>query len=541
MRLGFARPIASRLPLLLKRTHSNDRIALKNLKDFIHKKDAQAIEAAPIPPYLEQAFAQDSRPAKRVFIETYGCQMNFSDTEIVIGVLQKSGRYTISKDVEEADVVLLMTCAIRENAEAKIWSRLDALGGIEKRKRGGLTVGVLGCMAERLKSELLEKRRNVDLVCGPDAYRDLPRLLEGAFDGVSGINVMLSADETYADIAPVRTDSSKKSAFVSIMRGCNNMCAFCIVPFTRSRPIESIVEEVQRLSDEGLKEVTLLGQNVNSYCDLSIMESTPSVAVEMSRGFRTVYKPTIGGKRFVDLLERVSSIDKNMRIRFTSPHPKDFPDDLLFLMRDRPNICKQIHLPAQSGSTAVLERMRRGYTREAYIELVEHIREIIPNVSLSSDFIAGFCGETEADHQDTLGLLETVGYDMAYMFAYSMREKTMAHRRFEDDVPEADKKRRLAEIIAKFYEIMGSRVEKSVGRHELVLVEGDSKKSNLDLAGRSDGGRNVVFPRQATLDLMSNTMRFPVVGDYVHLINELSSCPTEAFGVFRVDRPATRQ
>lgn len=480
------------------------------------------------PPYLSADYNQllkRQRSPKRVFVETYGCQMNFSDTEILFGILQKEGKYERVNEVEDADVVFLMTCSIRENAENKIWKRLDALNALEKRKRRQMTIGVLGCMAERLKAELLERKRNVDIVCGPDAYRDIPRLIENAFEGQSGVNVILSADETYADIAPVRLDANKRSAFISIMRGCNNMCTYCIVPFTRgrerSRPISSIVEEVRRLSAEGIKEVTLLGQNVNSYCDTSILSSTSIIEdspTQLSKGFRTIYKPKIGGKRFVNLLDQVSAVDGELRIRFTSPHPKDFPDDLLLLMAERLNICKQIHLPAQSGSSAVLENMRRGYTREAYIDLVNRIREIVPGVSLSSDFISGFCGESEEDHKLTLSLIKEVDYDMAYMYAYSMREKTAAHRKYADDVPEEVKQRRLAEVIDTFYTGLASKVQKTVGNHELVLVEGFSKKSVEDLAGRSDGGRTIVFPRKAIpTDQTSGSASIPQVGDYVHV------------------------
>lgn len=448
--------------------------------------------AEPLAPYL----VQNQVDRRKVFLETYGCQMNFNDTEIVLGILKNHGGFDRASSVEAADIVLLMTCAIRENAESKIWNRLDSLRAYERNSGKNLTIGVLGCMAERLKETLLEKKKNVDIVCGPDAYRSLPGLLQKAEMGQAGVNVMLSFDETYADVAPVRLDDSKMTSFISIMRGCDNMCAFCIVPFTRgrerSRPIESIVEETLSLRDQGVKEITLLGQNVNSYRDES-QQSSLAESMPMSEGFKTVYRPKLGGLRFSSLLDRVSQAVPDVRIRFISPHPKDFPDDLLYLMKERSNICKQIHLPAQSGSTAVLERMRRGYSREAYLALVEHIRSLIPNVTLSSDFIVGFCGETEQDHLDTLSLVQQVDYDMAYMFAYSMREKTMAHRRYSDDVPEEVKQRRLRELIDTFYSGLVRKSQSLVGAEEVVMIDGPSKKDPGMFAGRTDGNRTIVF------------------------------------------------
>ncbi len=462
------------------------------LEHFIANNNASVNYDVTAVPYLEKMKVE-----RKVYIETYGCQMNFNDSEVVLGILSKDGNYRRASGLEDADVILLMTCAIRENAELKIWNRLDVLRSLEKKLGKNLVVGVLGCMAERLKTELLEKKRNVDVVCGPDAYRDLPRLLRGAEDGQNGINVLLSADETYADVAPVRIDSTKKSAFVSIMRGCNNMCAFCIVPFTRgrerSRPVQSIVDEVRMLRDQGVKEITLLGQNVNSYLDESVNTISLNHNQIMSEGFKTVYKPKLSGLRFSHLLDQISSAVPDIRIRFTSPHPKDFPDDLLYLMKERSNVCKQIHLPAQSGSSSVLERMRRGYTREAYLQLIEHIRSIVPNCHFSSDFIVGFCGETESEHEATLSLVKAVDYDMAYMFAYSMREKTMAHRRYQDDVPEDVKQRRLRELVDTFYSGLAQKVLKSIGSLEEILIEGSSKKNKKMLSGRTDGIRTVVF------------------------------------------------
>ncbi|KAJ3616931.1 hypothetical protein Zmor_008935, partial [Zophobas morio] len=423
-----------------------------------------------------------------------------------------------------ADVVLILTCAIREGAEQRIWGRISLLRALKKKRlehKSRLVVGILGCMAERLKNKLLETPGSVDLVAGPDAYRDLPLLLSVTSSGHTAsifiarlylytrgkdyinnaiVNVQLSLEETYADVLPVRLDRNNVTAFVSIMRGCDNMCSYCIVPFTRgrerSRPMTSIVEEVRLLSQQGVKEITLLGQNVNSYWDRSEQSYCISEIPESnSTGFKSIYKPKLGGARFTDLLDRISLVDPEMRIRFTSPHPKDFPDRLLYLIRDRPNICKNIHLPAQSGSTSVLERMRRGYTREAYMALVHRVRSVIPEVALSSDFIAGFCGESEADHQATLSLLREVQYDLAYMFAFSLREKTHAHRHFEDDVPHEVKQRRLSEIIELYRSIAVAKNCRLVGSRQLVLVESDSKRSPDYFQGRADSFLRYVFPK----------------------------------------------
>ncbi|NXT23383.1 CK5P1 protein, partial [Syrrhaptes paradoxus] len=450
-----------------------------------------------------------------VYLETYGCQMNVNDTEIAWAVLQRNG-YTRTKEPAEADVILLVTCSVREKAEQAIWNRLRHLKALKARRQQAglpLRIGILGCMAERLKEEILHREKLVDIVAGPDAYRDLPRLLAVAESGQQAANVLLSLDETYADILPVQTSAGGTTAFVSIMRGCDNMCSYCIVPFTRgrerSRPIASILQEVQMLSDQGVKEVTLLGQNVNSFRDMSEVQFQSAAAPALSRGFSTVYKAKAGGLRFAHLLDQVSRIDPEMRIRFTSPHPKDFPDEaielsvmlspdcpsqVLQLIQERHNICKQLHLPAQSGSTRVLEAMRRGYTREAYLELVHHVRDSIPGVSLSSDFIAGFCGETEEDHQQTVSLLREVCYNVGFLFAYSMRQKTRAYHRLRDDVPADVKKRRLEELIAVFREEAARANEAMVGRSQLVLVEGPSKRSASELCGRNDGNIKVIFP-----------------------------------------------
>lgn len=398
--------------------------------------------------------------------------MNFADTEIVNSILLDDGM-TAVQDAESADVILVNTCSIRENAETKVWNRLKEFRTLKKNKED-LTVGVLGCMAERIKDRIIEEEHLVDIVVGPDAYRDIPRLLTEVDDGRKAVNVLLSLEETYADIAPVRTTGNGVTAFVSIMRGCDNMCSFCVVPFTRgrerSRPMESILREVRQLSEEGYKEITLLGQNVNSYKD--------------------------GENTFTRLMDESSKINPEIRFRFSSPHPKDFPDDLLHLIAERPNLCNYIHIPAQAGSDTMLERMRRPYTREQYFTLINKMKTIIPGVSLSTDIIAGFCGETEEEHEATMSLMKAVEYDLAYMFAYSERERTLAHRKFEDDVPEAIKKRRLTEIINQQMDIQKRRNKEEIGKRHLVLVEGTSKRSEEQVNGRTDTNKMVVFDRK---------------------------------------------
>ncbi|XP_012694002.1 CDK5 regulatory subunit-associated protein 1 [Clupea harengus] len=460
--------------------------------------------------------------SRKVFFETYGCQMNVNDTEIAWSILQKNG-YLRAKEPTEADVVLLVTCSIREKAEQTIWNRLKQLTALKKKRtkaQSPLKIGLLGCMAERLKSELLEREKLLDVVAGPDAYRDLPRLLALARGGQRASNVLLSLEETYADVMPVHHTQGHRSAFVSIMRGCDNMCSYCIVPFTRgrerSRPMASILEEVRLLSEQGVREVTLLGQNVNSYRDTSEQQFCGSEPTQLSRGFSTVYRTRQGGTRFADLLDQVSLIDPNMRIRFTSPHPKDFPDEVLQLIQERGNLCKQIHLPAQSGSSRVLDAMCRGYTRESYLELVENIRNIIPGVSLSSDFIAGFCGETEEDHQQSISLLRAVRYNVGFLFAYSMRTKTRAYHRLQDDVPAEVKQRRLQELIAVFREEAAGVNGSLIGSTQLILVEGESKRSAQELSGRSDGNVKVIFPKQEVPALDTGSCMEPIkLGDYV--------------------------
>jgi len=411
---------------------------------------------------------------RNFYIETYGCQMNFADSEIVNSILIDEGMSPV-KEPEQADIIFINTCSIRDNAESKVWNRLKEFRALKREKNGDLTVGVLGCMAERVRDKFLEQEKLVDLVVGPDAYRDLPELLSDVTDGRKAVNVLLSLEETYADITPVRTSGNGVSAFVSVMRGCDNMCSFCVVPFTRgrerSRPIDSVLNEMGTLSEQGYKEVTLLGQNVNSYND--------------------------NGRRFAELMDRAGRVNPEMRIRFSTSHPKDFPDELLHVINERPNICEYIHIPAQSGNSEVLERMRRPYTREEYLALIDKMRSLIPGVSLSTDIITGFCDETEEEHRDTLSLMEQVRYDLAYMFAYSERERTMAHRKLEDNVPEEIKKRRLTEIIQQQMSIQEELNEQEIGQRHLVLVEGTSKRSDEQLAGRTDTNKMVVFDRES--------------------------------------------
>ncbi len=422
--------------------------------------------------------AEEADGKRRVYIETYGCQMNVSDSEIVAAVLREHG-FGLTHDPDQADVVLLNTCAIRENAEQKVRRRLDVFRAAKRKGRPDLTLGVLGCMAERLRAKLLEQEQLVDLVVGPDAYRDLPRLLDVAAEtGQAAVNVQLSREETYADIAPVRYDTNGISAFVSIMRGCDNMCAFCVVPFTRgrerSRPVASILAECEQLLERGYREVTVLGQNVNSY--------------------RFVQDGTTVD--FPELLYRISRLSPELRIRYSTSHPKDCSDALLHVHRERHNVCNYIHLPVQHGNTDVLRRMRRTYTREEYLALVERARSICPGISLSTDIIAGFCGETEDEHRDTLSLLEIVRYDHAYMFMYSERPDTYAARKYVDDVPEDVKKRRLNEIIALQTRIAEENNRAEIGREHVVLVEGPSRRSETQFCGRTDTNKMVVFDRK---------------------------------------------
>jgi len=412
----------------------------------------------------------------KLYIETYGCQMNVVDSEVVAAILQQH-RYELTEHIEEADLVLLNTCSIREHAEQKIRARLRDLGR-GKALREKVRVGVIGCMAERLKETLAQELPLVDLVVGPDAYRQLPQLLEEAERGAKAIHTQLSKDETYADIPPLRMDSNQVSAFVAIMRGCDNFCAYCVVPGTRgrerSRDPESILNEARDLFQKGYREVTLLGQNVNSY------------AWELAG-------QTLG---FEELLERVARIDPLLRVRFATSHPKDMSDELLRVMAAHPNLCRSIHLPVQSGSSAVLKRMKRKYTREHYLERIAAIRRHLPDASISTDLIAGFCGESEEEHQQTLSLMKEVGYDFAYMFKYSERPGTYAAEQLEDDVPEAVKTRRLGEVIQLQNQLSLESKQQDVGKEFEVLVEGISKKSEAQLYGRTSQNKVVVFDRQ---------------------------------------------
>ncbi|XP_026321396.1 CDK5RAP1-like protein [Hyposmocoma kahamanoa] len=487
------------------------------LKEFIIGDSETVLTGRPHIPYLPENVEIGSK--RKVYFDVYGCQMNLSDTEIVWSILKNEG-FEKTEIEDEADIFLVMTCAIREGAESKIWHRLDHLRGFKRRrslknKQRPVKIGILGCMAERLKEKLIEKEKAVDVVAGPDSYRDLPRLLALTNGGQTAVNVLLSLDETYADVVPVRLNEDSVSAFISIMRGCDNMCTYCIVPFTRgrerSRPVSSIAEEVRQLADQGVREVTLLGQNVNSYRDVS--QHSDKLDTQLAKGFKTVYKSKKGGLRFADLLEKVSSVDPEMRIRFTAAHPKDFPDEVLQIIKERPNICKALHLPAQSGSTEVLQRMRRGYSREAYLDLVRHITDSIPGVGLSTDMICGFCGETEEEFQETLSLMEIVDYNIAFLFPYSMREKTTAYRRYKDDVPEEVKKdrhNRMIEVYRRKCQILN---EAEVGNTHLVLVEGVVKKTG-QLLGRNELYLKVVFNQQEILS-EDNGQRLIRPGDYV--------------------------
>ena len=428
---------------------------------------------------------QGGEGKKKLYLESYGCQMNFSDSEVVASILSQDG-YETTRNMDEADVILLNTCSIRENAEQRVRNRLTEFK-IKKENNPELVVGILGCMAERLKKNLLEEEKLVDLVAGPDAYRDLPNLIEEVGTGQKAVNVLLSRDETYADISPVRLDQGGIAAFVTIMRGCDNMCSFCVVPFTRgrerSRDPHTIVEECKDLYSRGYREVTLLGQNVDSYrWNIS------------SKG--EVKNPEEPTTNFAQLMEMVALVSPDLRVRFSTSHPKDMTDDVLEIMAKYENICPYIHLPVQSGNTDVLYRMNRGYSREWYMERIESIKRMIPNCAISTDVITGFCGETEAEHQETLSLMDLVEYDFAYMFKYSERPKTLAERRFEDDIPEDVKGRRLNEIIEKQLAHSLKSNQKQIGTVQKVLIEGFSKRSEEHLCGRTGRNSMVVFPKE---------------------------------------------
>lgn len=427
---------------------------------------------------------------RKLFIESYGCQMNFSDSEIVASILSKEG-YNTTQNLEEADLVLVNTCSIREKAEQTVRKRLEKYNAV-KRINPGMKVGVLGCMAERLKSKFLEEEKIVDLVVGPDAYKDLPNLINEVEEGRNAVNVILSKEETYGDISPVRLQSNGVSAFVSITRGCDNMCTFCVVPFTRgrerSRDPQSIVEEVNDLAAKGFKEVTLLGQNVDSYLWYGGgLKKDFKNATEMQKATAT---------NFAALLRMVAEAQPKMRFRFSTSNPQDMTLDVIDAMAEYRNICNYIHLPVQSGSNRMLEKMNRLHTREEYFELIDNIRKRIPDCGISHDLITGFPTETEEDHEDTISLMKYVKYDFGFMFAYSERPGTMAARKFEDDVPEEVKKRRLTEIVNLQQEHSRYNTEKFIGQTVEVLIEKESKKSDAHWAGRNSQNTMVVFPKE---------------------------------------------
>jgi tRNA-2-methylthio-N6-dimethylallyladenosine synthase len=430
---------------------------------------------------------EDNKGGKKLFLESYGCAMNFSDSEIVASILKDQG-YTTTTDMKEADVIFVNTCAIRDNAEQRVRQRLNDYRKA-KRAKPEMVIGVLGCMAERLKAKFLEEEKLVDIVVGPDAYRDLPNLLESAQDGRKAVNVILSKEETYADISPVRLQSNGITAFISITRGCDNMCAFCVVPFTRgrerSREPQTIVKEATELFEQGLREVTLLGQNVDSYLWTGggLKKENPTEA-ELK-----------DATTFAQLLEKVALVNPDLRVRFSTSHPKDMTDDVLYTMAKYENICNYVHLPVQSGSSRLLDMMNRGYTREWYIDRIAAIKRIIPDCGISTDTISGFCSESDEDHAETLSLMELVKYDFSYMFAYSERPKTLAERKFKDDVPEEVKKRRLQEIVDLQQKHSAIRTKYGVGKVHRVLIEGVSKKSKEQFFGRNSQNTTVVFPK----------------------------------------------
>jgi tRNA-2-methylthio-N6-dimethylallyladenosine synthase len=415
---------------------------------------------------------------RKLYIESYGCAMNFSDSEIVASILSDNG-FETTTDYNSADVIFINTCSIRENAEQRVRNRLREFT-IAKVKNPGLVVGVLGCMAERLKSKFLEEEKLVDVVVGPDAYRDLPNLIGKVDDGQKAVNVLLSREETYADINPVRLNSNGINAFVSIMRGCDNMCSFCVVPFTRgrerSREPQSIIKECTELFNQGYREVTLLGQNVDSYKWKGEDENSVEVV------------------NFANLLEMVAMINPELRVRFSTSHPKDITDEVLYTIAKYNNICNYIHLPVQSGNSRVLDLMNRTYDREWYINRIDAIRRIIPECAISTDVITGFCTETDEEHQETLSMMDYVHYDFAYMFMYSERPGTLAAKRYADDIPDAVKSSRLKEVVARQQQHSYARLQAQLGKVQRVLIEGFSKKSDKDYSGRSDQNAMVVFP-----------------------------------------------
>ena len=429
---------------------------------------------------------------RKVYIETYGCQMNVNDTEVIFSILAKAG-YERTENMEEADVLMANTCSVRDNAEQRIWGRIDQFYG-QKRLREGVVTGIVGCMAERLKDKLLESGR-VDFVAGPDTYRSLPSMLAAVRPGLPQINVELSREETYADIEPVRIDRNGVSAFISIMRGCNNVCSYCVVPYTRgaerSRDPKTIVREACDLFSKGYKEVTLLGQNVDSY----------------------LWKGNDGDVDFADLLASVAAISPDLRVRVSTSPPKDISDKVILTMSEHDNICRHIHLPVQSGSDAMLEKMRRRYTREWYLGRVAKIREVMPDCAITTDIIAGFCGETLSDHEDTLSVMRAVGYDYAYMFQYSERPGTLAALKYPDDIPAEEKTRRLNEIISLQNELSLESNRRDVGKTFKVLVEGPSKRDPKDSCGRASNNKMCVFPSAVPEKGLSDCK----AGDYVNV------------------------
>ncbi len=444
--------------------------------------------------FKEQKEGQENK--KKFYIESYGCSMNFSDSEIVASILGDVG-FTATRNIEESDLILINTCSIREKAEETVRKRLRVFDKTKKQKPDML-VGVLGCMAERLKKKFLEEEKLVDLVVGPDAYRDLPNLVASAETGEKGINVLLSREETYADISPVRLGSNGVTAFISIMRGCDNMCSFCVVPFTRgrerSRDAFSVVAEATNLYNEGYKEVTLLGQNVDSY-----KWENPETGEVVS---------------FAQLLVMVAAVHPDLRVRFSTSHPKDITDDVLFAIRDYENICKYIHLPIQSGNSRILDLMNRTYDREWYINKVKRIYEIVPDCAISSDIITGFCSETEEEHQETLSMIELARYSMSYMFFYSERPGTLAARKLEDDIPLEVKKKRLSEVIRIQAQVSYQHNQQDIGNTFKVLIEGDSKRSDKEFKGRNSQNKMIVFPKKSGIK----------AGDYVFVkVNDATS------------------
>ena len=446
---------------------------------------------------------------QKLYIESYGCQMNFSDSEIVTSILTKEG-YDTTSESGEADLILINTCSIREKAEQTVRNRLNFFNGLKK-KNPGITVGVLGCMAERLKSKLLEEEKIVDLVVGPDAYRDLPNLVSKVEEGQKAVNTFLSREETYADISPVRLNSNGVTAFISIMRGCDNMCSFCVVPFTRgrerSRDPHSIVDEARDLFEKGYREVTLLGQNVDSYKWSPDEDLKGKAQIEKSTNSEQIIN-------FAHLLQMVASIHPDLRVRFSTSHPKDITDEVLYTMKRHENICKNIHLPAQSGNSRVLELMNRTYSREWYIKKIDKIREILgAECGISSDMIAGFCTETEDEHKETISLMDYAQYDFSYMFMYSERPGTLAEKKYPDDITEEVKKRRLNEIIEKQRELSAVRNKLDLNKVHKVLIEGFSKRSEEFLHGRNSANKVIVFPKE-------NYQK----GQYVHVL--VTDCTT---------------